>query len=171
MAADQDASRAPTRGVVSTAVPAARHPVSTAAVTVGFVKGAAGTGVGLFKAGVTGHTPQPTAEDPGPLPASTPTETEAPEPTVVVEVPERDLPGPDIVLAAVPDPEDLPEPIVIEAIDDPDPVEHEAFHTEPKATTRADSIGGEAADVLEAEDEVDEALEESSGVQRGFNGR
>ncbi len=160
-----------TRGAVSTAYSAARHPVSTVAVTAGFVKGAAGAGVGLLKGGVTGHTPQPRADDPGPVPAVTPTETEVPEPAAVVEVPERDLPGPDIVLKEVPNPDDLPEPIVIEAVDDPDPAEHEAFQTEPKATTRADSVGGEAADVLEAEDEVDEALEESSGVQEPFNGQ
>ena len=152
------------RGAVGTAWSAARHPVSTAALTAGLVKGAAEAGVGLVRSTITGRVPQPRSEESGPAPAVSPdtvTEEDVPEPEAVVDAHEIDLPGPDIVLAEVPDPADLPEPIVIEAEDEP----HESFHHEPHATTRADTIGHEAGDVLEAEDEAEEALEELSDPQ------
>ncbi len=144
------------KGTVGTAVSAARHPVSTTANVIGFAKGVAGAGIGLVRG--PGDVPQQRAAEPAP---ETVTETEeVPETVVVTPAPERDLPGPDIVLAEPPAPEDLPEPIVIEAEDTPDPGVHESFHHEPHATTRAETIGGEAGDLFEAEDEADEALED-----------
>ena len=171
---DQDGRKPGTRGGEHGLL-RGRDPVNTAAMTAGLVKGAAEAGVGLVRSTVAGTIPQPRSEETAPAPvaqstaetpAETLVETDVPEPTALVDAPERDLPGPDIVLAEVPDPADLPEPVVIEADDDPDPFQHhESFQTEPKATTRSDSIGGADADVFEAEDEADEALEEIFGTE------
>ncbi len=55
------------------------------------------------------------------------------------EDPRDKIPGPDLATFAPPAPEDLPEPIVIEA----EPAEPaEPFHTEPKAATRESARGG-----------------------------
>jgi hypothetical protein len=121
-----------------------KSAVTTTAQAVGFAKGLAESGIDVVRR--RGAAPEPEAAAPQP----------SVEPT---RAPEPDLPGPDIVLAAVPDPDELPEPIVIEADDHPG-ANGEAFQTEPKATTRADSVGGFQGDEFEAEDEADEALEE-----------
>jgi hypothetical protein len=59
--------------------------------------------------------------------------------TAPSEDPRDKIPGPDLATFAPPAPEDLPEPIVIEA----EPTEPaEPFHTEPKAATRESARGG-----------------------------
>lgn len=156
-----------TRGAVGTAVTVARHPIGTTANVIGFAKGVAGAGIGLVRP--SHEVPEQRVSEPVPAepvsaePASS--EAASTEESRPASTPERDLPGPDIVLAEPPDPADLPEPIVIEADDSPGPEVHEAFHHEPHATTRSDSIGGEAGDVFEAVDEADVALEDLNGNQ------
>jgi hypothetical protein len=152
------------KGTVGTAVTVARHPIGTAAQVVGFAKGVAGAGIGLVRPSQQVpeqrvNVSEPTTPDPM-QPA--PTEKAAAQST---PVPERDLPGPDIVLAEPPEPGDLPEPIVIEGDAQPGPETGEAFQTEPKATTRAESIGGLAGDLLEADDEAEDALEDLNRQQ------
>lgn len=151
------------RGAVATAYSAARHPVTTAAATAGFVKGAAEASVGLVRTTISGHTPQPQAEESAPAPAATPSTPDHPDrPQPEVDVDPRDqIPGPDVVAAQVPTIDELPEPIVIRADDAFYPEQtQESFHHEPHATTRADTIGHQAGDVFEAEDEADDALED-----------
>jgi hypothetical protein len=137
------------RGAVGTALGAARHPIGTTAQVVGFAKGVASSGIGLVRGNGVPEQRASAAE----AEATTVPEAAAPRP-------EPDIPGPDIVLKAVPTADELPEPVVIYADDDPAPETGEAFQTEPKPTTRADSTGGAAGDRFEAEDEADEALED-----------
>lgn len=120
------------RGVASTAAKAARHPVSTASVAAGLVKGTVDAGVSL----VRHHHADDTA------PADTPVEQEASLATEVESEPTAP-PKPEVV-AFDPEPDDLPEPIVIEALPDPEPepepvhiaVEEEVVWTsESEATT------------------------------------
>ena len=152
------------RGAVSTAYSAARHPVSTAALTAGLVKGAAEGAVGLVRTSVTGQVPHPRAEDAGPAPAEKPAETPA-------ETPAESVPdtAPDTapesrtepaapespVVIDVPDPDDLPEPIVIYG-DDPS---NEAFHTEPKASSRVSEHEGAPGDREEVEQYAEEVID------------
>ena len=78
--------------------------------------------------------------------------------------PRDDLPGPDVVAPAVPRPDDLPEPVVIEAADAP---EDESFHNEPKPASRDSARGSTTTDAEEVqgyEDEVVAAVEEDRGV-------
>ena len=74
----------------------------------------------------------------------------------VEDDPRDDLPGPDLAEFAPPLPEDLPEPIVIEADDEPG----EAFHNEPKPASREVAHGGPGTDFEEAEGFVEEIPED-----------
>jgi hypothetical protein len=149
------------QGAVSTAVSVAKHPIETSALAAGLVKGAAGAGIGLLRSTISGQTPTPTSgTDLDATPADPlDDETVVPEPQARLRsVPERDLPGPDVVAAAVPTADELPEPVVIEA----EPALPtggdlgEVFHTEPKAASRDSEHGGQAGDREEAEGYVEE---------------
>jgi hypothetical protein len=159
---------------VSTAVSVARHPIGTTALAAGFVRGAAGAGIGLLRATITGTSPTPHSET---VPAETPGETltpegEAPaEQAPAEEAPEhdpveRDLPGPDLAHFEPPRPEDLPEPIVIEADDTPagNGESGEPFHNEPKATSRDSEHGAGPLDSTEL-DELSEELPVTDEVE------
>jgi hypothetical protein len=127
---------------VSTAVAAVRDPRGTASQAVGLVKLTAGAGLGLVR-GHLGDTSadapaeekraeetpvvKPTVEKPAA--EQSPAEEPAPEEVEPEEVepettepekaqaddPRDHIPGPDLAAFAPPAPEDLPEPIVIEA--------------------------------------------------------
>jgi hypothetical protein len=153
------------RGAMGTATHVARHPVSTAANVVGFAKGIAASGVGLVR---PGDAPRQRTEDSTPAaPEETAEQAEqaeqaeeaeeaaAPAAAEPTPEPEIELPGPDIVLRGVPDPDDLPEPIVIEADDEPG----EAFHTEPKASSRVSEHEGLPGDREEVEQYAEEVVD------------
>lgn len=73
-------------GAVTTAVSVARHPLGSASMASGLVKGTPEAGLDLVRGTVAAEKPDP-----------------------------RDnIPGPDLAAFAPPAPEDLPEPIVIE---------------------------------------------------------
>lgn len=142
------------QGAVSTAVSVARHPIGSAALAAGLVKGTAEAGLDLVRSTVTGSSPHaaPTGTETAAAPETpeTPTAAARSEP----EVHDRDLPGPDVVAAEVRTADDLPEAIVIEA--EPAAEAGEAFHTEPKAASRASAHGGLAGDREEAAGYVEE---------------
>ena len=152
---------------VTTAVSVARHPIGSTALAAGFVRGAAGAGIGLLRTTITGTSPTPDSET---EPAETPAEPladeapaeEAPEPEPV----ERDLPGPDLAHFEPPLPEDLPEPIVIVADDAPvgNGESGEPFHNEPKATSRDSEHGAGPLDPEEL-DELSEELPADDEVE------
>ena len=122
---------------VSTAVAAVRDPRGTASQAVGLVKLTADAGLGLVRGHLgdtSAHAPaeetpveKPTVEKPAA--EQPPTEEPAPEEVEPEEVepettepekaqaddPRDHIPGPDLAAFAPPAPEDLPEPIVIEA--------------------------------------------------------
>ena len=86
-------------------------------------------------------------------PVETPAEPEAPED------PRDELPGPDLAQFEPPRPDDLPEPIVIEADDHPTPGDGESgepFHHEPKVASRDVEHGDGGTDFEEAEGFADE---------------
>jgi hypothetical protein len=147
------------RGAVGTATHAALHPVATAANVVGFAKGIASSGAGLVRpsgapASRADQTPQQAPEHAAPEQAAP--EPDLPKPDLPEpDLPEPDLPGPDIVLKGVPDPDDLPEPIVIVADDEPG----EAFHTEPKASSRVSEHEGLPGDREEVEQYAEEVVD------------
>jgi len=89
--------------------------------------------------------------------------------------PRASLPGPDLAAFEPPRPEDLPEPIVIEADDDGP---GESFHTEPKAANRDSARGGTPGDHEEIEGYVEEIPTDdidivtpvgTTGADVGFN--
>ena len=91
--------------------------------------------------------------------AEAPQAPETPAPRV-----ERDLPGPDLAHFEPPLPEDLPEPIVIEADDAPANGESgEPFHNEPKATSRDSEHGAGPIDP----EELDEFVEDIATPDEG----
>ena len=127
---------------VSTAVAAVRDPRGTASQAVGLVKLTADAGLGLVRGHLgdtSAHAPaeetpvekptvekpaaeQPPAEEPASEkvePETTEPETTAPETAepqnAEADDPRDHIPGPDLAAFAPPAPEDLPEPIVIEA--------------------------------------------------------
>jgi hypothetical protein len=117
---------------VSTAVAAVRDPRGTASQAVGLVKLTADTGLGLVRGHLGGNsahaaeeeTPaeKPTVEKPAaeqsPVeePAPEKLERETTEPgKAEADDPRDHIPGPDLAAFTPPAPEDLPEPIVIEA--------------------------------------------------------
>ena len=141
------------QGAVSTAFSIARHPIGSAALAAGLVKGATEASVGLVRTTITGRTPEETQPTEPTAHAATET-TEAPSPVKVpvADDPRDDIPGPDVFAAEVPTADELPEPIVIQADDQPG----EAFHTEPKAASRDSDHGGLAGDREEIEGYVEE---------------
>ena len=141
---------------VSSAVSAARHPIGSTALAAGFVMGTAGAGIDLLRRTITGASPTPRSET---APEDAPVESLVREVAVPAQTsPERDLPGPDTVAAEVRTADDLPEAIVIEA--EPEGEAGEAFHTEPKAASRAFAHGGPAGDREEAAGYVEEIPEQ-----------
>ena len=159
------------QGAVSTAVSVVRHPISTASMAAGLVKGTAEASVDLVRGVVRGP-----GEPAGPVvdPAEEPVEEQVDEQVEVptqrqgiaadVSVPAatevEDVPRePEVVPKPVPAIDELPEPVVIEADDTPG----EAFHTEPKAASRDSEHGGLPGDREEAEGYVEEIPSELTG--------
>jgi hypothetical protein len=169
---------------VSTAVSVVKHPIGSTAVAAGLVKGAAGAGIGLVRSTITGTSPTPHSDTP---PAEVPAEplareaevpeteapeteapeteapeteapeTEAPETTETIADPRDNLPGPDLAHFEPPSPDELPEPIVIEADDAPINGESgEPFHNEPKATSRDSEHGAGPIDPEELDEYVED---------------
>jgi hypothetical protein len=114
-----------------------RHPISSAAYAAGVARGLAG--LVLHGATVTGHDPEA-----GPVPTQRQARTTTSGP-----------PKPQRVAKPIPEPGDLPEPIVIEATDD-EP--GEAFATEPKAVSRESAHGGGRATDAEIDAWIEEAM-------------
>jgi len=148
------------QGAVSTAVSVVKHPIGSTALAAGLVKGAAGAGIGLVRGTISGASPTPHSEtslaeapaEPLAREAEAPQAPETPAPRV-----ERDLPGPDLAHFEPPLPEDLPEPIVIEADDAPANGESgEPFHNEPKATSRDSEHGAGPIDPEELDEYVED---------------
>lgn len=130
----------------STAVHALRHPVSSAAYTAGMARGL--VGVVFHGATATGHAVEVGR-------ATVPAQRAATaEPATGRREPQR-------VMKAVPRPEDLEEPIVIEPSDE-EP--GESFATEPKAVSRESAHGGGAATDAEIDAWIDEAMARGDDV-------
>jgi hypothetical protein len=132
-----------------TAFHAARHPISSVSYAAGMARGL--VGAVLHGATVTGHDseagqrPVPTQRDAGSAPDDTSTTTGPPEPQRVMK--------------PVPEPGDLPEPVVIEPTDE-EP--GESFATEPKAVSRESAHGGgdlRDAEIDAWEDEAEDGLD------------
>jgi hypothetical protein len=142
---------------VTTAVNVAKHPIGSASLAVGVAKGLAGSGIDLVR-GTRSDTPHATAPTPEGTLSVVPEQTtpaETPEPA---EDPRDALPGPDLAEFEPPRPEDLPEPVVIEA-DDTAPGNGESgepFHHEPKVADRDVAHGGPGTDFEEADGFADE---------------
>jgi len=181
---------------VSTAVSVAKHPIGSTALAAGLVKGAAGAGIGLVRSTITGTSPTPhsdtppaaapaeplerdvevpetearKAEAPGTeAPGTVAPETVAPETETAETVadPRDNIPGPDLAHFEPPSPEDLPEPIVIEADDTPANGESgEPFHNEPKATTRDSEHGAGPIDPEELDDSIEDIATPAEGDPR-----
>ncbi len=100
------------QGAVSTAVGVAKHPIGTASMAVGFAKGVAGAGLDLVRGG---HSDVQESDVQADEPTSSPASVQ--ETLPVEDDPRDDLPGPDLAEFEPPRPEDLPEPVVIEADD------------------------------------------------------
>ena len=168
------------QGAVSTAVSVARHPIGSAAMAAGLVKGTTEASIHLVRTAFTGSSPTtaPVSAEPEAPAAPETRAPETPEPEVAVtaepvtpepQAPESDLPGPDVVAPAVPEIDDLPEPVVIEAepaqafaetvdqtVAEAIPQTGESFHTEPKAASRESDHGGLAGDREETDGYVEE---------------
>jgi hypothetical protein len=155
------------RHPISTATTAVRHPISTASMAVGLVKGTAEASVDLVRGVVRGpgqaddtmqDRVQEKVEDHLEGKVDVPTQRDNADagqdaagqqaPSEVIDVPRE----PEVVPKPVPEIDELPEPIVIEADDSPG----EAFHTEPKAATRDSEHGGSPGDREEVEGYVEE---------------
>jgi hypothetical protein len=177
------------QGAVSTAVSAVRHPIGTASMAAGLVKGTAEAGVDLVLGVVRGpglvdgpakdpaeDRVQDAAKDSSTGSArdsagdrvadkvDVPSQREGagagsaatePAATQTVDVPRE----PEVVPKPVPEIDELPEPVVIEADDAPG----ESFHTEPKAASRDSEHGGPPGDREEAEGYVEEIPSEITG--------
>jgi len=153
---------------VNTAVSLVRHPIGTASMAVGFAKGAAEVSADLVKSTISGRLPA------GPDEAAAPDEAAVADSHVtepaVQEPPTQESPvhepavhepavqgadgptEPQVVPKPVPEIDELPEPEVIWANDDPG----EPVHTEPKAASRDSEHGGPAGDREEADGYVEE---------------
>ena len=130
----------------SSAVHALRHPVSSAAYTAGMARGLVGAVL---------HSAAATADDTEAGRTTVPAQRAAtPEPAAGPREPQR-------VMKAVPRPEDLEEPIVIEAGDE-EP--GESFATEPKAVSRESAHGGGPATDAEIDAWIDEAMARGEGA-------
>ena len=167
-----------TRTGVSTAVSVVRHPIGTASWAAGLVKGTAEVGVHIVRTVITGELPAPTgditdqkaaetAAERAPRSATEPATEPATGPATggggtVAADPRDEIPGPDLAAFEPPAPEDLPEPIVIEA--EPAHGPGESFHNEPKAATRESAHGG-VADPEEIAGYVDEIAEDDFDLE------
>lgn len=134
-----------TRSTATTAVSIVRHPIGSAAMAAGLVKGSAEAGAGLVRDLVRGT---PGAD----LPAQR-------EETVVPPAAAASTTGsgprePEVVPKPVLGIDELPEPIVIEADDRAQA--GEAFHNEPKAASRDAEHGDGPLDREELEAELEE---------------
>ena len=161
------------QGAVSSAVSAVRHPISTASMAAGLVKGTAEASVDLVRGVVRGQGPvdekvADRVDDRVEKPVEVPTQREdtaaeaevaQPAATETVDLPRE----PEVVPKPVPEIDELPEPVVIEADDAPG----EAFHTEPKAASRDSEHGGLPGDREEAEGYVEEIPSEMTGEITG----
>ena len=116
-----------TKGAVDTAASVARDPIGSASVAAGLVKGTAEAGLDLVRGRTAGEPSSDEPSEPVPSaaesdsstaeserPVSAPSETEPAEAETAVD-PRDSIPGPDLAPYLPPAPEDLPEPIVIEA--------------------------------------------------------
>jgi hypothetical protein len=151
---------------VSTAVSVVRHPIGSASLAAGLVKGAAEAGAHVVRSAITGqppapardisdqvkHEPQPAAETPEPAPER-----------VVTHDPRDDIPGPDLAAFEPPAPEDLPEPVVIEA--EPADGPGESFHNEPKPASRDAAHGGPGGEREEIELSIEELTDPDVDVE------
>ena len=167
------------QGAVTTAVSVVRHPISTASMAAGLVKGTAGASVDLVRGVVSGpgrveDRVQDKVEDhlEGKVEGKVDGKVDVPAqrdradarheaaaqsaPAEIVDAPRE----PQVVPKPVPEIDELPEPIVIEADDSPG----EAFHTEPKAASRDSEHGGSPGDREEAEGYVEEIPSEVTGA-------
>jgi hypothetical protein len=138
--------------VVTTGVNVARHPIGSASMAVGFAKGLAGAGVDLVRGG-SQDASGATATEPTEDTTTFVPEQAAPEAPSAEEDPRDEIPGPDLAAFEPPRPDDLPEPIVIEA-EDPAPGNGESgepFHHEPKVADRDVAHGDGGTDFEEAE--------------------
>jgi hypothetical protein len=144
----------------SSAARAVRHPVSSVAYAAGVARGLAGAV--LHGVTATGHDPDAGAPS---VPAQRDRATAPDVPaadTATAGPPEP--PEPQRVMKPVPEPGDLPEPIVIEPRDEE---AGEAFTTEPKAVSRESAHGGSDladADVDAWEDEARDGLDHGTDV-------
>ena len=138
----------------SSAVHAVRHPVSSVAYAAGLARGLAGAV--LHGVTVTGRDAEAGAPS---VPAQRDLAA-APGATASEAATTAGPPEPQRVMKPVPEPGDLPEPIVIEPSDE-EP--GESFATEPKAVSRESAHGGSDlrdADVDAWEDEAREGLDD-----------
>jgi hypothetical protein len=119
----------------STAVHAMRHPISSAAYTTGVARGLVGAALRVVPGGHDAPARPESTADTGPRPV--PTQRAATQQTTTAP------PEPERVPKPVPEIDELPEPIVIEA-EDEEP--GESFATEPKAVSRESAHGGADAD-------------------------
>jgi hypothetical protein len=152
-------------GAVSTAVGVVKHPIGTASMAVGLAKGVAGAGLDLVRGGHADVEQDEALSSDAPVSSDARTASEAPveETRTVEHDPRDDLPGPDLAHFEPPAPEDLPEPIVIEADDAPTNGESgEAFHHEPKVASREVAHGEPGTDFEQAEGFADEIPDEIS---------
>jgi hypothetical protein len=172
------------RTAVGTAVHVARHPLGAAANVTGFAKGVVGAGVGLVHGDPSSTSAAPTQRESsqressqresGPESRSQDTEAPSTEDQASTEdagsaeeqpaaaqpavADEPKIPGPDIVLKPVPTADELPEPIVIYADDEPAPGTGESFQTEPKAGSRISEHEGRPGDREEVDGYVEEVV-------------
>ena len=168
------------QGAVSTAASVARHPIGSAAMAAGLAKGATEASIDLVRSTLTGSSPaaapvsaEPETPDTSQVPDLKVAETVEP---VTPEDPRDEIPGPDLAQFEPPLPDDLPEPVVIEA----EPVAEvgESFHTEPKAASRESDHGGLPGDREEIDGYVEEIPTDdvdietpvgTTGAEVGFN--
>ncbi len=105
-----------THTAVNTAVAAVRDPRGTATKATGLVLDTAGAGIGLVRSRIGGAAEQAPAPEEAPAAEKAPAATKGPaEKPATAEDPRDHIPGPDLAAFPPPAPEDLPEPIVIEA--------------------------------------------------------
>lgn len=151
-------------GSVGVAFSVVRHPIGSAAMATGLVKGVAEAGIDLLRGGSAAQDSALREEAPETAPSTGPEVDDTSATVAQTSAPHRPR-EPQVVPKPVPDIDELPEPIVIVADD-----EHEAgeaFHTEPKAASRASAHGGSAGDREEADgylEEIPDPLEDADAV-------
>ncbi len=144
-----------TKRTVSTAVSILRHPIGSAAHAAGLVRGTA-EAASQFVRGFSRRDAAAPADEVlipsqrGPS-LDEVRHVDAGSDSVTGTAVDAGIPKPQVVPKPVLSIDELPEPIVIEADDTPG----EAFHTEPKAATRASEHGASAGADEELEDTYD----------------